>query len=121
MAYSKQTWDTTSYVNPTRMNHIEDGIEECSQNEVLTKTVTLTIPANQTGGTILTSAVFDNTYKLISFNLNYNDDFYYYVSSHTPYFAFLPNSRQIALRNAGGNVGDTVARTLEFNVSYKKA
>lgn len=27
MAYSKQTWDTTSYVNPTRMNHIEDGIE----------------------------------------------------------------------------------------------
>ena len=26
MAYSKQTWDTTSYVNPTRMNHIEDGI-----------------------------------------------------------------------------------------------
>ena len=27
MAYSKQTWDTSSYVNPTRMNHIEDGIE----------------------------------------------------------------------------------------------
>lgn len=27
MAYSKQTWDTTSYVNPTRMNHIEEGIE----------------------------------------------------------------------------------------------
>ena len=27
MAYSKQTWDTTSYVNPTRMNHIEDGID----------------------------------------------------------------------------------------------
>lgn len=26
MAYTKQTWDTTSYVNPTRMNHIEDGI-----------------------------------------------------------------------------------------------
>ena len=26
MAYSKQTWDTTSYVNPTRMNHIEQGI-----------------------------------------------------------------------------------------------
>lgn len=30
MAYSKQTWDTTSYVNPTRMNHIEDGIEAVS-------------------------------------------------------------------------------------------
>lgn len=27
MAYDKQTWNTTSYVNPTRMNHIEDGIE----------------------------------------------------------------------------------------------
>ena len=27
MSYTKQTWDTTSYVNPTRMNHIEDGIE----------------------------------------------------------------------------------------------
>lgn len=30
MAYSKQTWDTTSYVNPTRMNHIEVGIESAS-------------------------------------------------------------------------------------------
>ena len=30
MAYSKQTWDTTSYVNPTRMNHIEDGIYNAS-------------------------------------------------------------------------------------------
>lgn len=30
MAYSKQTWDTTSYVNPTRMNHIEDGIASAS-------------------------------------------------------------------------------------------
>lgn len=28
MAYEKQTWDTTSYVTPTRMNHIEDGIED---------------------------------------------------------------------------------------------
>lgn len=27
MAYEKQTWDTTSFVNPTRMNHIEEGIE----------------------------------------------------------------------------------------------
>ena len=24
--YIKQIWDTTSYFNPTRMNHIEDGI-----------------------------------------------------------------------------------------------
>ena len=27
MAYTKQTWDTTSVFNPTRMNHIEDGID----------------------------------------------------------------------------------------------
>lgn len=30
MAYSKQTWDTSSYVNPTRMNHIEQGIYDAS-------------------------------------------------------------------------------------------
>ena len=31
MAYSKQTWDTTSYVNPTRMNHIEQGIYDAQE------------------------------------------------------------------------------------------
>ena len=30
MAYDKQTWDTNSFVNPTRMNHIENGIKENS-------------------------------------------------------------------------------------------
>ena len=30
MSYSKQTWDTTSYVNPTRMNYIEQGIYDAS-------------------------------------------------------------------------------------------
>lgn len=34
MAYSKQTWDTTSYVNPTRMNHIEQGIYDNSSTEI---------------------------------------------------------------------------------------
>ena len=33
MAYDKQTWDGTSYVTPSRMNHIEDGIESCSNVE----------------------------------------------------------------------------------------
>lgn len=33
MAYSKQTWDTTSFVTPTKMNHIEDGIEAV-ENEI---------------------------------------------------------------------------------------
>ena len=41
MAYSKQTWDTTSYVNPTRMNHIEDGIADAPNEakNLLFKTV----------------------------------------------------------------------------------
>lgn len=33
MAYEKQQWDTTSYINPTRMNHIEDGIK-ANSNEI---------------------------------------------------------------------------------------
>ena len=33
MAYEKQTWNTQSYVNPTRMNHIEDGIAEAMPSE----------------------------------------------------------------------------------------
>jgi len=32
MAYEKQTWDTNSFVNPTRMNHIESGIEANSNS-----------------------------------------------------------------------------------------
>lgn len=40
MAYSKQTWDTTSYVNPTRMNHIEQGIEDA--NAILDRIAVLT-------------------------------------------------------------------------------
>lgn len=32
MAYDKQTWDTNSFVNPTRMNHIENGIEANSNS-----------------------------------------------------------------------------------------
>ena len=35
-AYTKQTWDTTSIFNPTRMNHMEDGIYDASLNTVKT-------------------------------------------------------------------------------------
>lgn len=28
--YVKQLWDTKSFVNPTRMNHLENGIQSCS-------------------------------------------------------------------------------------------
>ena len=41
MAYSKQTWDTTSYVNPTRMNHMEDGIYDAlPKSDIVTDTIT---------------------------------------------------------------------------------
>ena len=33
-AYTKQTWDTTSIFNPTRMNYIEQGIYNASTNIV---------------------------------------------------------------------------------------
>lgn len=48
MAYDKQIWDTTSYVNPTRMNHIEDGIESVS-------TATGTSYNNSTSGLVATN------------------------------------------------------------------
>lgn len=32
LPYDKQSWDTTSYVTPTRMNHIEQGIKDLSDN-----------------------------------------------------------------------------------------
>ena len=47
MAYSKQTWDTTSYVNPTRMNHIEDGI--ASVDAVSSGNATINIPVESGG------------------------------------------------------------------------
>ena len=47
MAYSKQTWDTTSYVNPTRMNHMEDGIESADFSNGGSITGTLNITGNE--------------------------------------------------------------------------
>lgn len=54
MAYPKQTWDTTSYVTPTRMNNIEDGIYN---NSVLSEKATKSV----TSSTI--SALFDSIYS----------------------------------------------------------
>ena len=36
MAYEKQTWNTSSIFNPTRMNHIEDGIADIKEGTILT-------------------------------------------------------------------------------------
>lgn len=52
MAYSKQTWDSTSYVNPTRMNHIEDGIEDTSNSKQETSAITFAPSSGITTETI---------------------------------------------------------------------
>ena len=48
MAYEKQTWDTdtTSYVNPTRMNHIEEGIESATEGNPTYTDYTVTTDTN---------------------------------------------------------------------------
>lgn len=52
MAYSKQTWDTTSYVNPTRMNHIEQGIYDGSVKADKTDSIGVSVTAAQSDVTI---------------------------------------------------------------------
>ena len=67
MAYSKQTWDTTSYVNPTRMNHIEDGIESASS---VAEGKLSPIIDNLVGNAYLPDS---NTWTDISFSKNINN------------------------------------------------
>ena len=57
MAYSKQTWDTTSYVNPTRMNHIEQGIYDVD-NKGWTA---LTVPTGSLSGNTYSYTIPDFT------------------------------------------------------------
>ena len=86
MAYSKQTWDTTSYVNPTRMNHIEDGIYDVSAKveKKYTNTESYDFPKKaseisgsndiytvQNKGTAFLSYVFNSdTYSQFGFTVN---------------------------------------------------
>ena len=50
MAYEKQTdWENESYVNPTRMNHIEDGIYNNSEPTKETGTATNNITIDSSG------------------------------------------------------------------------
>ena len=53
--YSKQTWDTTSIFNPTRMNHIEQGIYDADLTEGGTMTGNLTINRANTGTSTVNS------------------------------------------------------------------
>ena len=63
MAYTKQTWDTTSYVNPTRMNHIEDGIKAVSDDSGKVTQVP-TVNTDDKGYRILVSKTNDNNQEL---------------------------------------------------------
>ena len=71
MAYSKQTWDTTSYVNPTRMNHIEQGIYDAQETaDSKSNLVTETLLANHY---IATASTWEGV------NLSGNIDNYEYL------------------------------------------
>lgn len=89
MAYSKQTWDTSSYVNPTRMNHIEQGIYDVDQkiNNVIyeniidnpivvaygtTETGNLTSGKYLSGYNMLIGILYDNEYIRGSFVVSRN-------------------------------------------------
>lgn len=71
MAYSKQTWDTTSYVNPTRMNHIEDGIYDNSteigkiNNPIVVDSTTIPVSSGGTSYGSMNLYKFSNGMKLL--------------------------------------------------------
>ena len=52
MAYSEQIWDTNSVFTPTRMNHIEEGIEDASNSKQETSAITFTPSSGITTETI---------------------------------------------------------------------
>lgn len=71
MAYSKQTWDTTSYVNPTRMNHIEQGIYDVDNKIQKTQvsvernaTVSMELSSVPYGGILIISRGTNGIYAL---------------------------------------------------------
>lgn len=89
MAYEKQTWDTTSFVNPTRMNHIEDGIES-AHNKIYYRDYTVTTDANgyaRSGSEWRINNVINATVlsARMSCDLFHNavDNTYYYIYVHS--------------------------------------
>lgn len=58
MAYDKQTWDTTSYVTPTRMNHIEEGIESAGVESLIT--------VNQAGTSRTATSLLNELYTALT-------------------------------------------------------
>ena len=58
MAYDKQSWDTTSYVTPTRMNHIEEGIESAGVESLIT--------VNQAGASKTATSLLNELYTALT-------------------------------------------------------
>lgn len=72
MAYEKQTWNTTSIFNPTRMNHIEDGIEGVTQKRLGTVART----TNETWASLIgraRDALFNNKSRYQTLGLTIDD------------------------------------------------
>ena len=119
MAYEKQTWDTdtTSYVNPTRMNHIEDGIANA---DLTNKGYTLPI---STGVLALAS---DITFRKLSSGFwNWNTQASYSIDAYSGgtiivyggrsgkgFMAICPNNNNEVYEIAN-NTGCTISQTYD--------
>lgn len=55
ITYDEQTWDTSSYVNPTRMNHIEQGIKAVTN--IALKYTDITETTDSSGRIVLDTSV----------------------------------------------------------------
>ena len=101
MAYTKQTWDTTSYVNPTRMNHIEDGIKNV--DNVAGKVEQTPASDNKSyrilvSGTNNDTAETSNAKKALGFTYNPSGAYTQIIRKHTE------ESAQSATFDLGNNV-----------------
>ena len=83
MAYSKQTWDTTSYVNPTRMNHIEQGIEDVSKKFTKVETTSYSSSGGNTIWNFPTNEGFTYQNSIIIGCLIYRSDNQRYYANDT--------------------------------------
>lgn len=86
MSYTKQTWDTTSYVNPTRMNHIEQGIYDAVKyverwTGDLTSGISCTVPTLANSSELLISGFIGSDSGgnrfFVSFPIVFNNEYGY--------------------------------------------
>ena len=85
MAYTKQTWDTTSIFNPTRMNHIEDGIAEATTPTA--EGISVTPNTTYTGTFVVRAYLFGR---------------FFFITGYMQISAQVPNNTQIATINLNG-------------------